>query len=65
MGNNHVFKDVISDYEIARPGYPIELFNDIVDFSILKKDRKILEIGYSKNGKIVVPQEVRLYMAKK
>lgn len=65
MGNNHVFKDVISDYEIARPGYPIELFNDIVDFSILKRYGKILEIGYSKNGKIVVPQEVRLYMVKK
>lgn len=45
MGNNHVFKDVISDYEIARPGYPVELFNDIVDFSKLKKDAKILEIG--------------------
>ena len=45
MGNNHVFKDVISDYEIARPGYPIELFNDIMDFSIIKRDAKILEIG--------------------
>ena len=45
MGNNHVFKDIISDYEIARPGYPVELFNDIVDFSILKNDAKILEIG--------------------
>lgn len=45
MGNNHVFKDVIADYEIARPGYPIELFNDIVDFSALKNDAKILEIG--------------------
>lgn len=45
MGDNHVFKDVISDYEIARPVYPIELFNDIVNFSMLKKDAKILEIG--------------------
>ncbi|MFL0245554.1 class I SAM-dependent methyltransferase [Candidatus Clostridium stratigraminis] len=45
MGNNHVFKDVISDYEIARPGYPTQLFKDIVDFSVLKKDAKILEIG--------------------
>ena len=45
MGNKHVFKDVISDYETARPGYPVELFNDIVDFSVLKKDAKILEIG--------------------
>lgn len=45
MGNNHVFKDVISDYEIARPGYPTQLFKDIVDFSSLKKDAKILEIG--------------------
>lgn len=45
MGNNHVFKDIISDYEIARPGYPIELFNDIVDFSKLKNDAEVLEIG--------------------
>lgn len=45
MGNNHVFKDVISDYEIARPGYPDELFNDIVQFSMLKNDANILEIG--------------------
>lgn len=45
MGNNHVFKDVISDYEIARPGYPVELFTDIVNFSILTNDAKILEIG--------------------
>lgn len=130
MGNSHVFKNVISDYEIARPGYPIELFKDIVEFSMLKNDAKVLEIGSgpgqatdyfvkngysitgleieekqvqyllekyseyhnfnsisdfhdldndkqkailetvgdyidSKNGKIVVPQEVRLYMAKK
>lgn len=36
---------MISDYEIARPGYPIELFNDIMDFSIIKRDAKILEIG--------------------
>lgn len=45
MSINRVFKDVISDYEIARPGYPIELFNDIVDFSFLKNDAKLLEIG--------------------
>ncbi len=45
MGNKHVFKDLISDYEVARPGYPIKLFNDIVNFSKLKKDSNILEIG--------------------
>lgn len=45
MGNNHVFKDVIADYEIARPGYPEELFNDIVHFSKLKSNANILEIG--------------------
>jgi len=45
MENKFVFNDVISDYEIARPGYPIELFNDIIDYSILKSDAKILEIG--------------------
>lgn len=45
MGNNHVFKDIILDYEIGRPGYPIELFNDIVNFSGLKNDARVLEIG--------------------
>lgn len=45
MEDKHVFKDVISDYEVARPGYPIELFNDIVNFSRLKNDANILEIG--------------------
>jgi SAM-dependent methyltransferase len=45
MINKHVFKDVIADYEVARPGYPVELFNDIVDYSMLKNDAKILEIG--------------------
>jgi SAM-dependent methyltransferase len=45
MINKHVFKDVIEDYEAARPGYPIELFNHIVDYSMLKNDAKILEIG--------------------
>jgi len=45
MGNSHIFKDIISDYETARPGYPIELFNDIVNFSALNGNANILEIG--------------------
>jgi SAM-dependent methyltransferase len=45
MINKHVFKDIISDYAIARPGYPVELFKDIVNYSMLKKDARILEIG--------------------
>ncbi len=45
MENKNVFREIIADYEIARPGYPVELFNDIVDYSMIKNDAKILEIG--------------------
>ncbi|MDP4170486.1 MAG: rRNA adenine N-6-methyltransferase family protein [Bacillota bacterium] len=45
MGNKNVFNDIISDYEIGRPGYISELFRDIVDYSMIKNDEKILEIG--------------------
>ncbi|WP_066303878.1 class I SAM-dependent methyltransferase [Bacillus sp. FJAT-29814] len=45
MENKNVFNYIISDYEIARPGYPSELFRDIVDYSMIKNDANILEIG--------------------
>lgn len=45
LENKKVFNDIISDYAIARPGYPTELFRDIIDYSMLKNEAKILEIG--------------------
>jgi len=45
LGNKKVFNDIISDYAIGRPGYPSELFRDIIEYSMLKNDAKILEIG--------------------
>ncbi|RDI45747.1 class I SAM-dependent methyltransferase [Falsibacillus pallidus] len=45
MENKHVFNDIISDYAIARPGYPTELFRDIVEYSMVTSDSSVLEIG--------------------
>lgn len=45
MENKDVFQDIIRDYEAARPGYPSELYCDIVVFSELGKGAKVLEIG--------------------
>jgi cyclopropane fatty-acyl-phospholipid synthase-like methyltransferase len=45
MENKDVFKEIIEDYEVARPGYISELYNDIVEYAMLKCDAKILEIG--------------------
>jgi cyclopropane fatty-acyl-phospholipid synthase-like methyltransferase len=45
LENKHVFNDIISDYAIARPGYPTELFGDIIEYSKINNDAKILEIG--------------------
>lgn len=45
MENKTVFNEIISDYEIARPGYPSQLYVDIVEYSMIKNDAKILEIG--------------------
>ena len=45
MSNKKVFNDIISDYAFARPGYPDELYFDIINFAALKKDTEILEIG--------------------
>jgi 16S rRNA A1518/A1519 N6-dimethyltransferase RsmA/KsgA/DIM1 with predicted DNA glycosylase/AP lyase activity len=45
MGDKNVFRDIIADYETGRPGYSTELFNNIVEFSRIKSDAKVLEIG--------------------
>lgn len=45
MENKDVFREIIEDYEIARPGYTLELYNDIIEYSMIKNDAKILEIG--------------------
>lgn len=45
MENKDVFRNIIDDYEAARPGYPPELYRDIVEFAALRQDAKILEIG--------------------
>jgi len=45
MENKDVFQTIIQDYEAARPGYPDELFRDIVSFASLKPEARTLEIG--------------------
>lgn len=39
------FNNTISDYEAARPGYPQELFSDIISYSKINSDSKLLEVG--------------------
>lgn len=67
MANKTVFNQIISDYAIARPGYPSELYDDIVEFSMLKQDAEILEIGagpgqatdyFVKNGYSITALEI-------
>lgn len=45
MDKRTTFNKIISDYAVARPGYPIELYNDIIEFSMIKPNARILEIG--------------------
>jgi SAM-dependent methyltransferase len=45
MENKDIFRDIISDYEAARPGYPDALFQDIISYAGLNPDARILEIG--------------------
>ena len=45
MENKDVFQEIIRDYEAARPGYPDELFCDIINFAGLSPQAKLLEIG--------------------
>ena len=39
------FNEISKEYERIRPTYPRELFDDIVEYSGIKEDSKILEIG--------------------
>lgn len=43
--NSKVFNNIITDYEFARPGYPINLFEDVVEFAKLSHGTRLLEIG--------------------
>lgn len=43
--NRDVFQNIIDDYETARPGYPADLYRDIVKYAGLHEGAKILEIG--------------------
>lgn len=45
MENKDVFKEIIDDYEIARPGYPQELYKDLIEYSRINHHARILEIG--------------------
>jgi SAM-dependent methyltransferase len=45
MENKDVFQTIIRDYEAARPGYPDELFCDIIQFAGLSPQARLLEIG--------------------
>lgn len=40
-----MFNDVPNEYDKFRPGYPRELFADIIEFSSIHKNSSILEIG--------------------
>lgn len=43
--NKNAFNGLISDYAFGRPGYPGELYKDIVEYSALQPEANILEIG--------------------
>jgi len=45
MNRRETFNSVILDYDYARPLYPKKLFDDIVAYSNLKVNAKILEVG--------------------
>ena len=40
-----VFDQAALDYDAVRPGYPMELVNDVVALSGIPDDGRILEIG--------------------
>lgn len=45
MEKRDTFNNIISDYEIARPGYPKELYADIIEYSMATAHSNILEVG--------------------
>ncbi|WP_052131551.1 class I SAM-dependent methyltransferase [Planococcus sp. CAU13] len=78
MEDKKIFNDIISDYEIARPGYPLDLFKDIMEYSLIKNGSEILEIGsgpgqatdffvknhYSVTGLEIGPKQVEFLLEK-
>lgn len=61
MENKNVFREIIDDYEIARPGYTPELYNDIIEYSMIKNDAKILGIYEAASVHSVSFSTQRLY----
>jgi SAM-dependent methyltransferase len=45
MENKYTFNAVANEYEKFRPTYPKELFQDIIQYSQIEKNDRILEIG--------------------
>lgn len=45
MEKRNTFNNIITDYNEARPSYPAELFNDILEFSNISVNDNLLEIG--------------------
>jgi cyclopropane fatty-acyl-phospholipid synthase-like methyltransferase len=45
MENKETFNLIANEYERYRPTYPDEMFDDILNYSNIKKEQKILEIG--------------------
>ncbi len=45
MEKRNTFNEIISDYAEARPSYPMKLYKDIIEFSMIKSNARILEIG--------------------
>lgn len=45
MENKETFNFIAREYERYRPTYPNEMFDDILNYSNIKNDEKILEIG--------------------
>ncbi|MBD2848684.1 methyltransferase domain-containing protein [Paenibacillus sp. IB182496] len=45
MENKETFNFIASDYEKYRPTYPDEMFDDILNYSNISMEQKILEIG--------------------
>ncbi len=43
--NSKVFNNIIADYEFARPGYPENLFEEVLAFAKLSQGARLLEIG--------------------
>jgi SAM-dependent methyltransferase len=58
--SNRVFDDVAQIYEEVRPGYPAQLFEDVVSLSGIPQGGRILEVGCGP-GKATIPFAKRGY----